>query len=71
MASTLALTADRILELPLVERRSAASVAARHRHAELALYVDLVRERDGVNLNLAKLELEDATMRELLLLATA
>lgn len=61
----------RVLELPLRERRSAASVACRHRHAELALYVDLVRERDGANLNLGRLELSDPAMIELLALATA
>lgn len=62
---------DRVLELPLVERRSAASRACRQRHDELALYAQLVAERDGTRLDVGRLELADETMRALLLIATA
>lgn len=63
------LTTEAIATLPPAERRSEASRACRARRAELALFVDLVRERDGTVLDLERVCLDDEVMVALLALA--
>jgi hypothetical protein len=63
--------ADALVNVPDVERRSAASRACRQRRLELCLLADLIAERDGHRPDVDTLALTDPVMAELLLLAIA